>query len=493
MVFTEPFFLLVFLPLVLLGHWLAGPRLRNYLLLAASLFFYAWGEPVYVALLVVSVALNTLAGRAIAARLPATTPGDPASTTGDAGDSPSLDRARARIVGVGVAANLALLASCKYLALISDTLGLGWQTPALPIGVSFFTFQAISYLVDLHRRQAGPAGHVLDPGLYIVMFPQLVAGPIVRYADIARELAARSMSVADVAWGLRRFTLGLAKKLAVADTLAVPADTVFAMPLAQLDAASAAIGATAFFFQIYFDFSGYSDMAIGLGRMFGFHYRENFEHPYVARSMREFWRRWHISLSTWFRDYLYIPLGGDRLGTVRTAANLWVVFLLCGLWHGAAWTFVGWGAWHGAFLSLERVLDDRRTSRANAALPAALSGLLGHAYTLAVVWLGWILFRADSFAHALGVAGALLRVPADAFASTAALVDPAVALAFAAAALWSTSAPRRAVERAWNAAGGGLSPALVGSAELVWMATLMLGCAALVAGSSYEPFIYFRF
>ncbi len=307
--------------------------------------------------------------------------------------------------------NLVLLGFFKYAGFLVDNLnqvlpvlGLAPMDIGrvhLPIGISFFTFQALSYIIDLYRNETAVQRSLLNFALYKALFPQLIAGPIVRYRDVAREIEQRTVSLDDFASGVQRFIIGLGKKVLIANVMGRAADTIFATPAETLPATLAWIGAIAFMLQIYFDFSGYSDMAIGLGRMFGFHFLENFNYPYIARSIREFWRRWHISLSAWFRDYLYhIPLGGNRHGAAhrrQPAAR----HLLCGLWHGASWTFLIWGVYHGFFLVLERVpavrwLLDR--------LPAPLQ----HAYVLLVVLVGWVFFRADTFAHALAYLQAMV-------------------------------------------------------------------------------------
>ena len=271
-------------------------------------------------------------------------------------------------------------------------------TIPLPLGISFFTFHAISYVVDVYKRNAAPQRSLPTFALYILLFPQLIAGPIIRWRDIADQLAARRERLADVAYGVRRFVLGLAKKVLIANTLGRIADPIFALPPSELTTPLAWLGLACYTLQIYFDFSGYSDMAIGLMRMFGFRILENFNYPYVARSIREFWRRWHNSLSNWFRDYLYVPLGGNRHSRRREYASLVVVFVLCGLWHGASWPFVLWGAWHGVFLVAERAGFGRVLQRA---------GPLAHVYALAAVMLGWVLFRCDTLKHAGGFYAAL--------------------------------------------------------------------------------------
>lgn len=365
MVFSSPIFLFLFLPAVLAVYYLTPRAARNGALLAASLLFYAWGEVFHVAVMLASIAMNYAAGRWIAR---------------------AAGRRRTVAVGAAVAANLLWLGWFKYAGFLggiaNDVFGLRWRRPDvhLPIGISFFTFQALSYVIDLGRGRAEPERSALRLALFISLFPQLIAGPIVRYVDIARDLVARRETLARFASGVRRFTVGLGKKMLIANVLAEPADRVFGLAPADLTAPLAWLGVAAYTAQIYFDFSGYSDMAIGLGRMFGFEFPENFRHPYAARSITEFWRRWHITLSTWFRDSLYVPLGGNRRGSARTALNLLAVFLLCGLWHGAAWNFVVWGLYHGALLGLERPWRGRRAP--GAAAP------LRHAYTLLAVAAG---------------------------------------------------------------------------------------------------------
>src|SRR5205814_6718164 len=317
-----------------------------------------------------------------------------------------LRRARL-IVGIAVGINLTVLGTFKYANFFADnvnTLFLALRVHPLivprvllPIGISFLTFHAISYVVDVYRRDATAQKSPVHAALYLLLFPQLIAGPIIRYRDIADQLALRRVTVDDLACGIRRFVIGLAKKVLIANVVAGPADQIFAMPFAQLSIRHAWLGLVCYTLQIYFDFSGYSDMAIGLGRMFGFRFPENFRWPYVADTVQEFWRRWHISLSTWFRDYLYVPLGGNRVAPSRMYRNLVTVFFLCGLWHGASWNFVIWGLWHGTFLVVERVAGSRIAGggKGGLSVPVAMR-VAGHLYTLCVVMIGWVFFRADT-------------------------------------------------------------------------------------------------
>ena len=378
MVFSSATFLFLFLPLTLLIYYnplVRGRGFRNAFLFLASVAFYAWGEPVYVLLMLVSIAVNWLFGLAIGA--------------GKNGSA---------VVACAAVFNLAVLFVFKYLdfAVTNCNNLLGLTLPLagleLPIGISFYTFQALSYVIDVKRKPALAQKSLLNVGLYIACFPQLIAGPIVRYETVAEQIVSRRESWTDVSEGLRRFLWGLAKKVILANNLAKTADLAF--DGGALTTGLAWLGMGAYALQIYFDFSGYSDMAIGLGRMFGFRFNENFNYPYAARSVTDFWRRWHISLSSWFRDYVYIPLGGNRVRPARHLFNLFVVWLLTGLWHGANWTFLLWGLTYFVLLMLEKYTPLQR-----------LPSLLGRAYTLLAVGLCWVLFRAVS----LGAAGEYLR------------------------------------------------------------------------------------
>ena len=383
MVFSSITFLFFFLPTTLALYSIAG-RNRNLLLLLVSLFFYSWGEGIYLLVMLLSILLNYVSGLLIA-----------------------RFRDQQRISRVALAGSLAinfsLLAFFKYANFITDNLsillnavhlpGMTLNPVHLPIGISFFTFQATSYLIDVYREKVEPQQNLVNLSLYIALFPQLIAGPIVRYTDIARELTVRKVSREDLAEGIQRFIFGLSKKVLLANPMAFTADKMFALPAAELSPGLAWLGAICYTFQIYFDFSGYSDMAIGLGRMFGFRFLENFNYPYISKSIQEFWQRWHISLSSWFRDYLYIPLGGNRRGPLRTYLNLVTVFLLCGLWHGASWTFIGWGIYHGFFLVLERTVIGKGLQ--------LIWAPLRHLLTLVIIIVGWVLFRSDTINDAM--------------------------------------------------------------------------------------------
>ncbi len=384
MVFSSILFLLLFLPVTVALYLVAGQKYRNYLLLGASLLFYAWGEGIYVLIMLASITLNFTFGILIARYH---------------GQRPAV-----LILCVSIVSNILLLSGFKYTNFLADNLNIVLDafsmTPLvlgrihLPIGISFFTFQAMSYVIDVYRNPFLVQRRFSRIALYISLFPQLIAGPIVRYQDIAGQMENRKMDLEDFAIGFRRFVLGMGKKVLIANPLAIRADQVFAVASADLTTGLAWYGICCYTLQIFFDFSGYSDMAIGLGRMFGFRFLENFNYPYIANSIQDFWRRWHISLSTWFRDYLYIPLGGNRKSPHRTYGNLLVVFFLCGLWHGASWTFVIWGLYHGLFLVLERTAFGKWMGK--------LAAPLRHGYTLLAVVIGWVFFRSETLEKALG-------------------------------------------------------------------------------------------
>jgi alginate O-acetyltransferase complex protein AlgI len=364
---------------------------------------------------------------------------------------------------------------------------------ALPLGISFFTFHAISYVVDVHRGDAEAQRNPLDAAVYFLMFPHLIAGPIVRYHHVARQLVARVVGREELALGVSRFVTGLGKKVLIANTLAVPADAIFALPVEQLTPATAWLAVVCYTLQIYFDFSGYSDMAIGLAHMLGFRFRENFDYPYVSQSIREFWRRWHISLSTWFRDYLFIPMGGSRRSEPRVYGNLMTVFVLCGFWHGASWTFVAWGLYHGAFQILERLGLARVLERAWRPVR--------HLYALLVVMLGWVIFRADTSAQAVAFFATLAdpTAPPVAGVSVWQHLDAAVATAMIAGGIGATPL----VPRLWAWRRTLIAPAappaarrldgLLACAQLALLAVIFLLSAAALSASTYNPFIYYRF
>lgn len=466
MVFSEPTFLFLFLPFFLISYIVAPVWARNALLLIASLIFYAWGEGLYILVLLGSIGLNYGFGLAIEA---------------------SEGQRRPLVLGLGVAANLGLLGYFKYLGFFLDNAGVANANdlaPVLPVGISFFTFQALSYLIDLSARRIAVQRDPLRLALFISMFPQLIAGPIVRYSEVEAALTERKTTRSDFAIGMHRFVTGLAKKTLIADPLGLVADRIFAIPVDGLSPETAWLGALAYSLQLFFDFSAYSDMAIGLGRIMGFRFPENFNYPYVSRSITEFWRRWHMTLSRWFRDYVYIPLGGNRRGAARTYLNLSIVFLLTGFWHGAAWNFVFWGGYHGAFLILERLGLSRILQR----LPRAVS----HVYLLLVVILGWVPFRAEGLEQSLAFYGAMLLGQSGATAELYPWIrycDGYVLLILCIGAIFSMPTARwlrgQLVER--------LPAKVSGSVLALGFVSLFVISVVSVGAASYSPFIYFRF
>ena len=471
MLFTSITFISFFLPAFFALYYLIPKNLvraRNAVLLLFSVVFYAWGGVGYLALLAASVAVNYLTGIAL----------------GAAGERAGLRRA---ILAASVILNLALLGVFKYANFVTSSLAAAGfavkvTSIALPIGVSFYTFQGMSYVFDVYRGNAAVAKNPLVVALYISLFPQLVAGPIVRYADVERELTFRTYSASEFASGAVRFMLGFAKKLVLANSVGEIADAAFSRVGTELMSTPLAwLGAIAFTFQIYFDFSAYSDMAIGLGRMIGFHFNENFDYPYIAASVTEFWRRWHISLSTWFRDYVYIPLGGNRRGVPRQIFNLFVVWTLTGLWHGANWTFILWGLYYGVLLIFEKFVIGKRLEK----IPKAIR----HVVTLFLVVVGWVLFRADSIADALSYLGAMFGSAAGDLREFVYLCRQyAIELALSAAA----ALPVKVWIEKRLGRKGSVPPKAQIAAALFAFAVFAFAYMKLVSGS-FAPFIYFQF
>ena len=470
MVFSSLAFLCVFLPVVFLLHQvILGMPGKNALLVIASLVFYAYGEPVYVLLMIASTLVNWAFGVLIG------------RTTADG--------ARKAQVGFAIAVNLAFLAVFKYASMAVGTVngmfGIALPVPdiALPIGISFYTFQAMSYVIDVYRGDVQAQRNYANVLLYISFFPQLIAGPIVKYHDVAPQLTERHASLDDIAQGFRRFCVGLGKKVLVANVMAVAVDNVFSAPLDEVNVAVAWIAALAYLMQIYFDFSGYSDMAIGMARMFGFHYRENFNYPYASTSVKEFWRRWHISLSTWFLKYLYIPLGGNRKGRARTVANKMIVFLLCGLWHGASWTFVVWGLIHGLLLLMEEYVPVHK-------LPKPVGWL----YTVLAVTFAFVLFRADSFAQGGAIISQMVvgwHFEHGCVALAMQQLTPLFIVTFLVAVVAALPVKQHVRERLANASVTTQVAAEV--AGYVLALFLLVVCLLDLSGGGYNPFIYFRF
>ena len=391
MLFSSITFLFMFLPIVMAVYYLVPNGAKNIVLLLASLFFYAWGEPVYVVLMILSIVLNYFCGRDIEANA----------------DNPK--KAKLSLV-FALTANILILGFFKYYGFLLDTVNsflttdIPYRVLPLPIGISFYTFQAISYVIDIYRKDAKPQKNILYFALYISMFPQLIAGPIVRYADIEEQLKMRKVTLRKLGQGSMYFIIGLAKKVIIANSTGAVFEEVAAMSTGSLSVLTAWVGVFSYAFQIYFDFSGYSDMAIGLGKMFGFEFKKNFDHPYVSKSATEFWRRWHITLGSWFKDYLYIPLGGNRRGQLRKAVNIMIVFLVSGLWHGANWSFIVWGGIHGLYQVIADLLKTSKTKireKMNIKTDCISWKLLQTVVTFGLVVFAWIFFRADTITDAL--------------------------------------------------------------------------------------------
>ncbi len=465
MVFSSSVFLLLFLPIVFIGNFLIKKQYSNYFLLAASLIFYAWGEPYLVLLMVASILLNWGIGLAL---------------------SKTQGYVRVLFLVTGIICDLGILGYYKYAGFFAKTVNalIGKNVIpelqiALPIGISFFTFQALSYVVDVYRGETEASKSLVNVALYISFFPQLIAGPIVKYRDINQQIENRTYNWMDVSDGFRRFIYGLGKKVLISNPLGLCVDTIYAYDVAVVDWRMAWIGALAYTLQIYYDFSGYSDMAIGLGRMFGFRILENFDYPYLSHSITEFWRRWHISLGSWFREYVYIPLGGNRKGPCRTYLNLIIVFFLTGLWHGAEMSFVIWGLYHGFFVIVERIGLKKLLGRTK---------VVSAVYMFFVVNVGWVLFRADHTLTGLKYIARML-LP---WKYHGAMV-----------ASWNYMDLKTVFIFVCGVLGMGLLKAVVpakiktawkySAVEAVYCVCILLLCLASVASDTYNPFIYFQF
>ena len=475
MVFSSVIFLFLFLPVVLGGYYLMPRReAKNIWLIAASLLFYAFSGLWYVLLLLFSVLCNYVAGLFVAGRK--------------------------GVLYAAVAVNLGILGVFKYLAFLVQTLdhlpGVAIPVPSivLPVGISFFTFQGLSYVIDVYRNERLKSTRFRDVLLYIALFPQLVAGPIVRYEDVADEIQSRRHTLEQLAKGLRRFIVGLSKKLLIADVCGSVVAVIYSADRASLDCRAAWLAAVCYLLQIYFDFSGYSDMAIGLGLCFGFHFKENFNYPYISASIQEFWRRWHISLSTWFREYLYIPLGGNRKGKKKTYRNKLIVFFCTGLWHGANWTFIVWGLWHGFFIIAEDAVKKLFRGAKHSKGGAWAGAVAKHVYTLLVVLIGFVIFRADNMGQAFSMIGAMFSGVGGS-ASTGLLLaqclTPMTLAALVLGIVGSTPVLPRLCGRAEQMTGSARTCLQVLS--YVGALVLLLVDILHLSAASYVPFIYFQF
>ncbi|MFZ5890916.1 MAG: MBOAT family O-acyltransferase [Myxococcota bacterium] len=484
MVFSSLLFIFAFLPAFFALYYLTPAKLKNAVALIASVLFYSWGAANVLGILVVGLVIDYLLARAIHRTEP---------------DSEQAIKRRKILLAVSVVINVGALLYYKYsnfavaqVNLVSKWLGgpqLHWAEVLLPVGISFFTFHKISYVVDVYRKTSPPTKDFVTFALYVLFFPQLIAGPIIRYHDVAEALASRRHRLESISYGAFRFCMGLAKKALVANQLAITADLVFAQNPSSLSSFNAWLGVLCYTFQIYLDFSGYSDMALGLGHMVGIRFKENFDCPYRSTSVTEFWRRWHISLSSWMKEYLYVPLGGNRVSPRRTYINLWIVFLISGLWHGANWTFVVWGAYHGSFLVIEKLFALRWTQK--------LPKLVSAAITFLIVVVGWVFFRAPGLDYAARLLGRMSGLTQYVLDKTSLLPAEimtyrgatALVIAIIISFLPLTNFGARLAERYENPESTLPVACFRYATALVCM---VLSCATL-ANSAYNPFIYFRF
>lgn len=468
MLFSSIVFLFTFLPAVVILYYLLPVRFRNVILLLASLVFYAWGEPVYLFLMLLSILFNYFSGLDIARNL-------------------QDKRAAKRSLVFNLIINLAVLGFFKYEGFVLDTLNgilpvhISYHALPLPIGISFYTFQILSYIIDVYRGNVKVQTNLPNFALYVTMFPQLIAGPIVQYADVDEQLASREVSRTKFGEGSMYFIRGLAKKVLLANTSGMIFTEVSGLAKGNIAVMTAWLGAFAYMFQIYFDFSGYSDMAIGLGKMFGFEFNMNFNYPYVAKSITEFWRRWHISLSSWFRDYVYIPLGGNRVSKIKHIRNLLIVWFLTGLWHGAAWNFVAWGLYYGVILIIEKYVLSPVLDR--------LPDVVRHIYSIVLVVIGWVLFFSSSFGQAADYIRVMFGAGAHGFADresmyllTSNLILWLI-LIFGSTPLVHFRYEHMLRTKKWNTT-------IINS---VVYAALFIVCIAYLVTETYNPFLYFRF
>lgn len=466
MVFSSTIFLCVYLPLVLLGYYICPKKGKNLFLLIVSLIFYAWGEPKYVFLMIFSILVNYVFGLLM--------------------DKHRENKKRLKLLlAISVIIDLGLLSVFKYtdfiITNINSVFGAGFDllNIALPIGISFYTFQAMSYTIDVYRDDVRVQRNLIDFGMYITMFPQLIAGPIVRYSDVQDQLAERNVTTADFSEGIMRFVVGLGKKVLLANQMGAVWTQIYALG-GDISALMAWTGAAAYTFQIYFDFSGYSDMAIGLGRMFGFKFPENFRYPYESVSITDFWRRWHITLSTWFKEYLYIPLGGNRRGLARQALNLLIVWTLTGFWHGAGWNFVMWGLYYFAILFIEKLFLLKALDK--------LPRLFRHAYALLLIVIGWVIFASDDVSVMLPYLGSM-------FGANGALggMDVYTLLTRAALMVICCVASTELPKRLFVTAAGKMNEKAAFTVKSVLTLALLALSVVFLIGDSYNPFLYFRF
>ena len=470
MVFSSYSFLLLAFPLLILVYFLVPDRIKNGVLLLFSLGFYAWSGPGYLLLMLASVAINYVFGLFV--------------------NSATGEKKRKFLLSISIVMNLSLLMYFKYFNFIIDNLNsalklsITFPEVLLPIGISFYTFQGMSYVIDVYRRQVEAQKNPFGIALYISLFPQLIAGPIVRYKDVAKEIESRHILVSEIEEGMFRFAIGLGKKVLIANVLGEYADYAFSLMPGQLSLVTAWLGALCFTLQIYYDFSGYSDMAIGIGKIFGFHFVENFNYPYVAGSITEFWRRWHISLSSWFRDYVYIPLGGNRKGIVRQIFNIAVVWMLTGFWHGAAWNFVLWGMYYALLLIIEKFLLAKVLDR----IPVAFS----HIFTLLLVVFGWVIFQSTGIEQISLMFSTMFDISTNSYLFKSQIYRflKEYGIIFTFAAIGTTPVVKLMAEKLYSEMRSSVARVTIRTALFIG---LLFFSVMRIVVSSYNPFIYFRF
>lgn len=470
MIFSSIFFVFVFLPIVLIIYYVVPFRGKNMVLLLSSLVFYAWGEPVYVLLMLLSIGINFVSGLELEGYM----------------NAGSMKKAKHACIITAVI-NFMILGFYKYYGFVIDSLNavlpvdISYKELALPIGISFYTFQTMSYVIDVYRGKVKAQHDIVAFGAYVSMFPQLIAGPIVRYADVERQLQKRTISLEKFGEGAVWFLRGLGKKVLIANNTGSFYESIAALGTSEMSALTAWVGCFAYTMQIYFDFGGYSDMAIGLGKMLGFDFMRNFDYPYTSKSISEFWRRWHISLGSWFREYVYIPLGGNREGTLRTIRNLLVVWGLTGLWHGAAWNFVFWGIYYGIIICLEKyILKD---------LLERLPGAARHTYTMILVMVGWVMFFSPSMGSAASYLGAMIGLGGKGLLDMTGFyyLRSILLLGIAAGIGCTPFVYRKFSELMWR------EDRYMRVVGVVVYAGIFLISTAYLVNDTYNPFLYFRF
>ncbi len=466
MLFSSMTFIFIFLPIVCGLYFLVRKNITmaNLLLLLASIIFYAWGEPNYVFIMLGTILINYVGAICIN----------------------KYPKHKKIALLTTILANLGILFYFKYFNFvmenISSVIGTNFSflEVIMPIGISFYTFQALSYVIDVYYNKANVQKNIYKLALYITLFPQLVAGPIIKYHDVANQIDKRKITFNQFSYGIKRFIIGLAKKVLIANTMGAIADAIFAQPVYDFSTGVAWLGALAYTFQIFYDFSGYSDMAIGLGHMFGFKFLENFNYPYISKSITEFWRRWHISLSTWFKEYLYIPLGGNRISKYRTYLNLFIVFLATGIWHGAEWTFVIWGLWHGAFIIFERITNLHKR------IGGIISSILRHCYTILAFVIGWVIFRSDNITYATDyIKNMFGLIPYKEIYSLPYYIDTTQIIIFITAIMLSMPIFSNFLNDDKDTKAT--------SFQNLWLLILFGLSWASISAGTYNPFIYFRF